>query len=143
MPIEHQIKSYFQTENILEGTLNYISELEASFDEHGIVTNFVQGQLWQEKKKLFQDKLRIPLFLYYDDYAVNDPLGSHSGNESISAFYYSFPTTRSKNISQIDFIFPAMFVKAKLLKLFNMNNIVYNLVEILKNLETEGYRNYY
>lgn len=77
MPIEHQIKSYFQTENILEGTLNYISELEASFDEHGIVTNFVQGQLWQEKKKLFQDKLTIPLFLYYDDYAVNDPLGSH------------------------------------------------------------------
>lgn len=138
MPIEKKIKSYFELDNVLNDTLNYSKELEASYNETGIISNFIQGKIWKERKKQFVNKTVINFNLYYDDFSVNDPLGSHSTNQSIAAFYYNFPTTKPEYLSQTDYIFPAMFVKSKLLKTCNMNNILYKLIEVLKHLETVG-----
>lgn len=51
--------------------------------------HFIQGSLWQEKKKKFENKIAIPYFLYIDDAEVNNPLGSHC--TPISFIYYAFP----------------------------------------------------
>jgi hypothetical protein len=45
-----------------------------------IIYSFIQSKLWKEKLKLHDGKMIFPLFVYFDDFEVNDPLGSHSGS---------------------------------------------------------------
>jgi len=50
-------------------------------------TNFINGELWKQKKKVFNGKLVIPFFLYFDDFEINN--AQHSS--SLLSVYYSFP----------------------------------------------------
>jgi len=46
--------------------------------------------LWKHKISQHSDKIIIPYFLYFDDFEINNPLGSHSS--SILGVYYCFPS---------------------------------------------------
>lgn len=40
----------------------------------------MQGFLWKKKKQKYcKEDIVFPLFVYFDDFEVNNPLGSHSG----------------------------------------------------------------
>lgn len=49
--------------------------------------SFIQSELWKEKLKLHDGKKIFPLFVYFDDFDVNDPLGSPSGSQKLDAVY--------------------------------------------------------
>lgn len=75
--------------------------------------------------------------MYYDDFEINDPLGGHTGSQTISAFYYSFPTLR-KNVSCLENIFVALLMKSKYLKTFDPKKCLDSRIEKLKDLEEKG-----
>lgn len=82
-PIEFQIKSFFQTENILCKTLEYTRKLEQS-DE---LVHFVNGNVYKKIKAKYNQSEEvsyvIPLWVYADEFEVNDPQSSHSKVDSI------------------------------------------------------------
>lgn len=47
--------------------------------------------MWKKITANDQDKCIFPIFLYYDDYENNNPLGSHKGISKCGAIYVSIP----------------------------------------------------
>lgn len=46
MPLKFQIQKYFEKDDLLQRTLDYLENLKSN-----TITNFVQGKLWKKKKR--------------------------------------------------------------------------------------------
>lgn len=77
------------------------------------ICNFVNGSRWEEIKKDFNDKIVIPYTLYYDDFQLDNPIGSHKTENPIAAFYFGFPTMPQFLLSLLENIIPTMLIKTK------------------------------
>ncbi|XP_018364517.1 PREDICTED: uncharacterized protein LOC108762153, partial [Trachymyrmex cornetzi] len=67
-----------------------IGEVDVLFSkDNTIITNFIQGKLWKNINAQLEGKTVLPLFLYFDDYETNNPLGSHKGISKCGAVYLS------------------------------------------------------
>lgn len=71
-----------------------------------------------------------------DEFEINNPLGSHSTFQSVSAVYYSFPL--AENSSKLTNIFLAALVKHVDLTSFGNDKCLESLVNEINILENEG-----
>lgn len=77
IPLRHILTHFFQLPDAFTATINYINSLNESDN----VSNFIQCKLWRKKKENFDNNaIVLPIFVYYDDWEVNNPLGSHSNS---------------------------------------------------------------
>jgi len=60
-----------------------------SIESNGI-SNIIQAELFKKLQEKYCNRTIIPLIFYYDEFEVNDPLGSQTGTHKI-AVYYSLP----------------------------------------------------
>lgn len=62
----------------------------------------MQSEQWRLKcQNQFSNKTTFPLFLYYDDFEVNNPLGTHANSQKLGTIYLSlacFPTELSSSL---------------------------------------------
>lgn len=79
----------------------------------------------------------IPYIIYFDEFEINNPLGSHKGAQAIAAFYYSLPTLPEHHLSSLNNIFPALFFKSRD-KSFGNDASLKILVRDVKELEENG-----
>lgn len=135
LPLKFQIKKFLELPEIL----NLVLENMEALQKKGSYSNFINGSLFEEKKSMIQGSgIVLPFFLYTDDFETNNPLGSHSSENSVCAIYYSFPTLPSHLLSNLDYIFVAGFVKSKYISQFGNNSSFYPIVEEIKTLECDG-----
>lgn len=134
MPIEFQIKKFFELPNVLNEVIENTAKLSMEND----LCNFVNGKRWKNIAKKYEGQIVIPFFLYNDDFQVDNALGSHSGENSISAFYYSFPTLPAYCGSSLENIFLCMLVKSKYIKAYGNDSCLHLLVDTFKKIEVEG-----
>lgn len=95
-----------------------------------------KGGYGSKKKSLYNGKILIPYFIYFDDAEINNPLGSHSSVHSIGAVYYSFPLF--KNPSKLENIFVGGFLKSSDVKYYGNDPCFYKLIDEIKSLEIDG-----
>lgn len=76
--------------------------------------------------------------MYYDDFQVNNPLGSHAGSQKLGAVYISFGCLPPELSSLIDNIFLASLFKTDDLNTFGNKVIFKDLIEELNFLEISG-----
>lgn len=133
MPLKFQMKAFFERNNLLQPTLDFMK----SFEQNDTLINFVQGELWKEKIQLYPNKTVLPYFLYIDDFEINDPLGSHSTKHSICNIYYSFPTLPIEE-SKLENIFYGAVTKSSDLKSFGNEKCFEVLIDEIKDLEING-----
>lgn len=134
MPLEFQIKSFFETSDILYKTLENMNYLKNEKN----YCNFVNGSVWKQIEDSYSNKIVIPYFLYFDDYEINNPLGSHAGEHKLCGGYYSFPTIPKHLNSQLNTIFLACIFKTKDHQVFGNELIFTKLVNTLKNISENG-----
>ncbi|XP_050337860.1 uncharacterized protein LOC126764109 [Bactrocera neohumeralis] len=111
--IPFQIKKFFESKGILEATLLNMK----NFSENLPYTHFINSSFWQNSKK---NNVTIPFFLYMDDFEINDPLGSKSGQQKICGIYYNFPSVPQYQLSKLSNIFVAGFVKFEIYKIVDL-----------------------
>lgn len=109
-PLEFQLKKYFELPGILDEFLDYSNTCSTKTK----YTNFINGELWNQNKIHFYEKLVIPLFLYFDDFEINNALGSNSS--SLLGVYYSFPTAPHYLRSNLNHIFIAAIFNTSMIK---------------------------
>lgn len=134
MPLKFQFKTFFEKNNLLQNTLNYITFLQQNNVK---LSNFVQGELWKQKIHLYPGKILIPYILYTDDFEINNPLGSNSLKHSICNLYYSFPCLPMEE-SRLENIFYAGVTKSRDLKNFGNEKCFECLIDELKDIEMNG-----
>lgn len=104
MPIEHQIKKFFELPNVFEKVKSNTLNLQASNKRD----HFINGNIWKEKLKQYKSEdTVIPFHFYGDGVQLNNPLGTHikSGEQHFN--YYTFPTVPNEYQSRLENIFVA------------------------------------
>lgn len=128
LPLKFQFKKYFEKPDVLKNTLNKINICQENPNEY---FNFTQGYLWKKKMSMYNaDEICIPYFLYFDDFEINNPLGTHC--QPICGIYYSFP------LCEINHIFVAGFIKSKDIKKFGNDASLNYLISQLNEMEHDG-----
>jgi hypothetical protein len=137
MPLKFQFQKFFELGDNLDITLKTIKKLLTENQATSIITNIIHGEVWKSKVVSFSDKIVIPYILYYDDLEINNALGSHATEQSLAAFYYSFPTLPQHYLSSLENIFVALVYKSKDAR--HGNDACLNiLVQEIKFLEKHG-----
>lgn len=136
MDIEFQIKSFFELDGVLEGVIKYQNEVMDL--PSGTYRNFLNGSTWKSIAEKYSGRNCIPIFLYNDDFQIDDKVGPHASVNSLSAFYYLFPSLPPHVLSKIDSIFLAMIVKAKYVKEYGVTSVLHCLTKVFCDLEEKG-----
>ncbi|XP_055544170.1 uncharacterized protein LOC129729547 [Wyeomyia smithii] len=134
MPLEYQIKIFFQCEDLLEKTVFNTTKLEKSVN----ILNFVAASKWKQIREKYENDVIIPIWLYSDEFGVNDTQSSHSNRHSICGIYYSFPTFPEEFQGKLCNIFVAGMLKKVDIKTLGINKLISALVDKFKELEEVG-----
>lgn len=136
IPLRQVFKKLFEHSNFFNMLLSYVDSLQSY--KGPIMYRFIQPELWKEKLKIHDGKKIFPLFVYFDDFEVNDPLGSHSGSQKLGAVYISLACLPPELASSIDNIFLASLFKTDDKKEYGNILVFKDLIAELNFLETSG-----
>jgi hypothetical protein len=134
------LESFFQLDNVLPQTLFHLDQLFKLADENpNVISNFVQGDYWKGLNYT-KDKRRltIPLVVYFDEFEVNNPLGSHAGVNKLGGIYCSIPVLPIEFQARIENIFEVILFNTLDRKMTQDSFILSKLTEEIKFLETTG-----
>lgn len=136
MDIDMQIAKFLE----LPGMLKAIVENQNKFSMNNSqeISHFCSGLQWKRIVRKNSGKMLVALWIFNDDFQVDDVCGSKSGINGVSAFYYEFPGLPAHLISKIKYIFVAMLCFSKHLKEFTPNSPLHMLKHIFYKLEVEG-----
>lgn len=139
VPITQTLTNFFKLPEVLNEIKSYMNELEVE-EKNGILSNFIKGSLWIEKKTTFEGKFVIPIFLYYDDIEVNNPLGLHATIQKLGVVYFSLPVLPPQYRSRLENIFFTLLFHAsdRSNNSSGNYNIFRKLIEELNCLQNEG-----
>lgn len=136
-PLEKMLKAFFEIPMMYEKTMDYVNFLKEDSD---VISNFVQGSLWQKKLKYFAEKdgPTLPLLGFYDDCEFRDGYGSHAGDNQMGAVYLTVPCLPPEIQASLRSILNAMLFHTKYVKVLNYNIIFKPFVQKLQRLQTHG-----
>ncbi|XP_066595409.1 uncharacterized protein [Prorops nasuta] len=106
--------------------------------ENGIYSSILDGEIWQSIEKRYHGKIVLPLLLYFDDFEINNPLGSHSNIQKIGAVYYTIPCMPRKYGSILENIFLAQLHRTQSMKHLGTKIIFQNIINEFSHIEKEG-----
>jgi hypothetical protein len=126
---------------LLPGVMKDILEkIENQKDSSNGIENIMQGSVWINiLSKLKDDEcLHLPLILFFDDFEVGNPLGSHSGIHKLGGIYISLPFLPVHYMSQLNnIIMIGLFHSADRVA-FGNNMVFQKVFDQLNNLEKNG-----
>ncbi|KAF0706641.1 SAM domain-containing protein, partial [Aphis craccivora] len=135
IPMRHVLQNFFKLKNVLTDTLEYMNKCRLY---NSVLMNFTQGSVWQEKLKSYQSQIVLPIFLFFDDYEIGNPLESHSGIHKLGAVYMSIPCLPPHRQSSLSNIFLALLFHSSDRQKFGNNVIFRPLINELNFLRTTG-----
>lgn len=135
VPLRKVLKKFLELKNVLVDTLEYMNKIK-SYDT--IIVNFIQGSIWQKKINNHKNQLVLPIFLFFDDYEVGNPLGSKSGVHKLGAVYLTLPTIPSHQQSSLKNIFLALLFHSSDRLKFGNNIMFRPLIDELNFLRDSG-----
>lgn len=135
IPLRRVLETFFKVPGILDETLEYINSFK---NNSQIIYNFMQGDLWRELSCDDGDKIYLPLFLAFDDYETDNPLGAHKGIAKCGAVYISIPCLPPRYASKLENIFLFLLFNSLNRKIFSNKIIFSKAKHELEYLEKEG-----
>lgn len=136
VPVREVLKQLFQLPDFYSTVLTYVNGLNRLCDK---VENIIQSPLWKSKVAKYKESDTVlPIHLYYDDYEVCNPLGSHAGAYKIGGVYVSLPFLPPELRSKLDNILLFSLFHSDDRKTYGNKAIFHYVVSELQFLETSG-----
>ncbi|XP_026830972.1 uncharacterized protein LOC113563508 [Ooceraea biroi] len=134
VPLRILFKTIFSSPRIFQIAHTYMHQQ----DHNNIVNDTIHTTFWKTKQRqFFSDKFVIPLYIYYDEFECNNPLGSHTGIHKMGAVYISLRCFPLEFQSQLSSIFLALLAHYQ--DIVSEGNVIFHiLVQELIFLESEG-----
>lgn len=102
IPLRESLKFFLEIPGLFNQILDYIKKL---MQESNILTNIMQGDLWINKySNDLSNDIFLPLYIFFDDLEVGNPLGSHAGANKFAAIYASIACLPPHIASRLDSI---------------------------------------
>ena len=136
IPMRNVLQKVFNLPGVFSTVDKYIKKLQS---ENDCIENFVQGHLWKEQvTKNFQNKTVFPLFLYFDDFEICNPLGSHAGVHKLGGVYYQVACFPPEVNSLLENIFLCALFHSSDRTEFRNRRIFQKIIDELNFLQTVG-----
>lgn len=137
MPIEHQIRTFFEMPNVLKNVVQFMRDKE---QESGAINNFLQGQLWKTIRSNYEDSdIIIPVILYGDDFEPDNGLSGNAGTNKQMGIYYTFPVLPQYLLSSPSYVFNALLFPSRIKTMEGgLKLSLVDLVNVFVQLEVEG-----
>lgn len=136
IPLRKVFKAIFEKDGVFEATQKNCESIMSS----KTFVNFIQGDLWKKKSSNYtgNGKTVFPLFLYFDDYQVGNPLGSHPDKNKLGAVYVTIPCFPQKIFSSLGslFLFALFYTSDR--KHYGNKAIFTKIISELNFLQTTG-----
>ncbi|XP_074111450.1 uncharacterized protein LOC141535425 [Cotesia typhae] len=110
IPLRATLKKFLELPNVFKVVRNFISNESATNDIGGVYTSLFQGTIWKNISQIFTGKTVVPLYLYYDDFEINNPLSSAAGIHKVGGLYCSIASLPPKFASATDNILLAQLI---------------------------------
>jgi len=101
-------------------------------------TSVCDGTIWKSIKKHYPNETVIPLFLYYDDFETNNPLGSAAGIYKVGALYCSIAILPSQYSSLLENIFLVQLINSSDRTYFGNEKCFRHIIQELNYLSNKG-----
>lgn len=137
IPLRHVLKSFFQLPNVFQFTNNFIKNIPHPSQ----CNNLVFSSYWKEIVTNIEIKTNhviLPLTIFFDEYEVGNPLGSHAGIHKLGAIYAVLPCLPPMYQGSLSNIFLTLLFHSADLKEFGDKCVFSKLLEELKFLEHKG-----
>ncbi|XP_025835683.1 uncharacterized protein LOC112906156 [Agrilus planipennis] len=134
VPIEKTLQAFLQIPNVFRTISCFISNLS----NVGSICNIMQSALWADMKHNEENKLILPIFIYFDEFEINNPLGSHAGIYKIGATYFVLGCLPPQFASQLENIFLLQLHYSEDRKTFGNSVIFAKIIESCRQLEEHG-----
>lgn len=131
------LKIFLELPGFLQIVLNYINYLEHEANPN-FLTNIIQGSVWANIKEKYPGKILIPVSINYDGYETKNPLGSHSGVQSLGAVYLMILTLPPQFQASLKNIFLTLLFHDKDREEFGTRACFRKLLKELTDLEIKG-----
>lgn len=131
------LKMFFELPNVFKEIYDYLQK-ETSNVQEGVYSSIFSGSRWKEISKLFRGRIYFPIFIYYDDFEVCNPLSTAAGKYKIGGMYFSIPCIPDKYRSMLQNVFFHQFIFTENYKSFS-NEECFNLtLQQFKSLFEDG-----
>ncbi|XP_066594928.1 uncharacterized protein [Prorops nasuta] len=120
---------------------NVFDTISSEYRKRGKRNNYysiLDGEVWKNIEKKFFGKIVFPLTLYFDDFEINNPLGSHAGANKIGGIYYCISCIPHKYSSSLKNIFVVQLHNTFHYKKLGNRVMLRNLIDQLFQLEKDG-----
>ncbi|KAB0804260.1 hypothetical protein PPYR_01230 [Photinus pyralis] len=134
IPLRKVLQKIFEKPNVLVTVREHIKNLRSS----STYCNFIQNPLWASKISKFHKKTVFPLFLFFDDYNVGNPLGSHSETNKLGAVYVTIPCIPHGLFTSLGNIFLFALFYSRDRKEFGNRSVFSSIIAELNYLQNEG-----
>lgn len=138
MPIGNTLKNFLELPGLFHVVMDYVQSLE---NENFVVSNILQGRLWKTKYKLNQNtnnKIILPVFLYYDDFETGNTLGSHGGQQELGGLYLGLPFLPPHLVAKLTNIFAVAVFYTKHRKSIGSKGVCQKVIDEINKLCTDG-----
>lgn len=130
--IKNVLFHYFQLPYVFEKITKYI-KVESS-KTSSVYSSLCQGKVGKNIMKSYENKIVTPLYLYYDDFEVCNPLSTAAGIYKIGGLYFSIAALSPEFSSSVSSIFLARLLYTSDLKTFGNEKCFSNIIEQLTDL---------
>lgn len=133
--IEKVLTRFLQTDNVLPVILNHIEE-QANNSE--TITSIFNAKLWKTIRQNFENKVVLPIIIYFDDFECGNPLGTQAGLHKVGAVYFTIGGIPPKYSSRLEnyFLFGLFYSSDRII--FGNKVILEIFVKQLHHIEKNG-----
>lgn len=100
IPIKLILKKFLELPNVFNSIIEYINECKNNIT---LLTSVYHGELWKSTE-FKQNEFILPIALFFDDFEINNPLGSRKSIHKLGAVYLTLlglPPQYSSNLNNI------------------------------------------
>lgn len=135
--LKKNLKAFFELPDIYKIATQFMND---SLSNNDTMISFLDGTTWKQMRCNFSDKIVFPIYLYYDDVELGNPLGSHSGIHKMGCIYYSVAALPPEYLSALENIFIAFLFHSTDRGINKVTNEIMfsSLINELIDLQTNG-----
>lgn len=127
---------FLELPGVFDSILDY--QKQVSHMSNITLLNVVNGSLWKQLKVDLDTEIIFPIVVYFDDFEILNPLGSHAGSYKIGVVYYTLPTIPPSYASKLENIFLALIFYSGDRTKFGNDKIFHKVISELNNLQQKG-----
>ncbi|XP_051158546.1 uncharacterized protein LOC127279929 [Leptopilina boulardi] len=134
IPLAPVLTKFLELPDSLSSILTYVDYLNENTEN---LCNYIQTDAWKKKRSKFKSSdIVLPLFVYYDDFEPNNPVGHHCSK--VGGIYVTIACLPPEIASRVENIFLSILFNTKDRDDFPVKDIIAPLLEDLRSLEKNG-----